>query len=369
MEKIIFKRTFHPIGQGAFYTEIFSNNNKDIARIVYDCGTNSSEKVLEDEIDKTFDEGDEIDILFLSHLHADHVSGVEYLKKRCQIKTVVLPWLDDFEKVIVELDLTLHSIDTGIINPEQYFGNETSIVYIRKSDNEEPFNESQIALGELGAEREIRSGTTIKMNKISFWKYTPFNLTNCSEYDQFENLLIEKGIDKDRLSDIEYFKDKKKSLISCYAEINSDLNKSSLLVYSENEYSHRVEISYNKISSKRSYHECTEDQTGCLYTGDSNLTKKKQVDTIIDKLHNYQKTIGVFQVPHHGSRKNMSLESLKLVKSNDLQLCIVSAGAKRAKHPSKELLGELLYHGAFPIVVTEHEDTKVCQIIGFTSYV
>lgn len=368
MSTITFTRTFHPIGQGSFNTEIFSCNNIKIAKIVYDCGTNSSQQTLKNEIDKTFDKNDEIDILFLSHLHADHISGVEYLKQRCKIKTVVLPLLDYFEKVIVELDLTLHNIGTKIINPEQYFGSETSIVYIYKSDNEGRTNNLQLILDGLKNKQEVRSGTTIKMNKISFWKYTPFNMTNHGNYNQFKILLKEKGIDEHLLYDVCYFEANKKSLRSCYATIYSDLNKSSLLVYSENEECYSVKNYCNEVLTEDSIHSLKEDQTGCLYTGDANLSQKEQVNIILDRLIKYKNTIGIFQVPHHGSRDNMYQESFDLIPSNHYGICVVSAGSKRSKHPSKELLGELLYYGAFPFLVTENEKTKVWQIIKFSSH-
>ena len=62
-------RHIHPIGQGAFYTERFvDDNNATLANVVYDCGanktlSNSSKKMIE----FTFCEDDEIDVLFISH--------------------------------------------------------------------------------------------------------------------------------------------------------------------------------------------------------------------------------------------------------------------------------------------------------------
>ena len=39
MPSIEMKRTFHPVGQGAFYTEVFDCPNGDQKVNVYDCGT------------------------------------------------------------------------------------------------------------------------------------------------------------------------------------------------------------------------------------------------------------------------------------------------------------------------------------------
>ena len=64
-------RTFHPVGQGAFYTEQFGRegNGSEVC-IVYDCGTKTSqehvdrEKVVKDALGNG---SQPVDILFISH--------------------------------------------------------------------------------------------------------------------------------------------------------------------------------------------------------------------------------------------------------------------------------------------------------------
>ena len=76
-------RTFHPIGQGAFYSErhIFTTTE---FTVVYDCGSSTIKgKKLETKINSSFPENQIIDILFISHFHADHINGIEYLKNHC----------------------------------------------------------------------------------------------------------------------------------------------------------------------------------------------------------------------------------------------------------------------------------------------
>ena len=41
------KRTYHPIGQGAFYTEVFTNSDNTKFVMVYDCGTETANNVLD----------------------------------------------------------------------------------------------------------------------------------------------------------------------------------------------------------------------------------------------------------------------------------------------------------------------------------
>ena len=91
------KRIFHPIGQGAFYSEQHENFN-----IVYDCGTewkNREKKSIDKMIKQSFGKDDEIDILFISHFDYDHVSKIKVLRDHVKIiKKVVMPLLFESEK-------------------------------------------------------------------------------------------------------------------------------------------------------------------------------------------------------------------------------------------------------------------------------
>ena len=95
VEKII--RTFHPVGQGAFYSERFFVNGQSNARfnVVYDCGAGygyvtKAQKV----VSQSFNTDDDIDYLFLSHLDYDHISLVRFLKQNVRrVKNIVMPFM------------------------------------------------------------------------------------------------------------------------------------------------------------------------------------------------------------------------------------------------------------------------------------
>lgn len=79
-------RTFHPIGQGAFYTERHNINGTEFT-VVFDYGSTTLKgKKLETKIKSTFPENHIIDILFISHFHSDQINGIKTLKKYYQIK-------------------------------------------------------------------------------------------------------------------------------------------------------------------------------------------------------------------------------------------------------------------------------------------
>ena len=100
--------TFFKVGQGAFYGgRILDVFNQKIYTIVYDCGTRSkgSKELIKESISifgnceykwdyswmKTDGSLDNIDLLFISHLDIDHVSGIESLLKTFNVKKIIMP--------------------------------------------------------------------------------------------------------------------------------------------------------------------------------------------------------------------------------------------------------------------------------------
>ena len=92
------QRFFHPIGQGAFYSERHTSYN---INIVYDCGTtNPSSQAKQRVVNQSFRKDEIIHILFISHFDKDHISLIDTLKKTVQrIERVVIPLLYDEEKI------------------------------------------------------------------------------------------------------------------------------------------------------------------------------------------------------------------------------------------------------------------------------
>ena len=85
-------RTFHPVGQGAFYTERFYDGDKNVFNMVYDCGSSTKSQYLKNEINDAFKDGTgkaEIDILFVSHFHNDHVNGIQELARQYHVQYLV----------------------------------------------------------------------------------------------------------------------------------------------------------------------------------------------------------------------------------------------------------------------------------------
>ena len=73
------KRVLHPVGHGAFFTEQFFADRRNVFNVVYDCGVvYDSLSNLYEEIDNTFAKSTKsfVDYIFISHLDEDHVNGI-----------------------------------------------------------------------------------------------------------------------------------------------------------------------------------------------------------------------------------------------------------------------------------------------------
>lgn len=99
------ERTIWPVGHGAFYTEQFKNEYNDVLfTVAYDCGAKSSGIVQKYIDDVTNHNQKQIDILYISHLHFDHICGLYYLlhtkvngSQDLLVKKVILPHLKQEE--------------------------------------------------------------------------------------------------------------------------------------------------------------------------------------------------------------------------------------------------------------------------------
>ncbi|MBV8685522.1 MAG: hypothetical protein JOZ90_16655 [Alphaproteobacteria bacterium] len=95
------------VGQGFFHSAALIEDDELRLRYVYDCGAKAlyeearSNRV--DELVVSVGRGERLDLLFLSHVHEDHVNGVEQLldgTTGLQVDTIVLPLLGVEDRLI-----------------------------------------------------------------------------------------------------------------------------------------------------------------------------------------------------------------------------------------------------------------------------
>ncbi len=101
MRSIEAKFSFFKAGQGSFYGgRIYYPETNQVFTVVYDCGTKGSSQSLNSEIDylKQYpyypNHNNEIELLFISHLDSDHVSGLKRLLTEFRVKKIILPYIE-----------------------------------------------------------------------------------------------------------------------------------------------------------------------------------------------------------------------------------------------------------------------------------
>lgn len=382
-------RTFHPVGQGAFYSEQFRSENGDDFRIVYDCGTKTSQgkvhpvKVIQD----AFKDSKPIDILFISHFDKDHVSMISELLSQHAILCVVLPLLPVEEKAVLRAYYSEVGNDIGralLVDPIRLFGKKTAIVYVESTANEPvelPPNHAEVSRNsprdsnviiikpngervdaELGNSVNIPSGAQIFVPRYS-WCYIPYNHEYRKRHEALANELNKRtNIDQTRLGEASYIGEKSKELNEVYRSLRTagcgNINENSMLVYSGPS---RCPLGMTHVWCELLWSGCEfncwhEDRPACIYSGDSDFTKVKIHEVYKEVWEN----VGIVQIPHHGSGGSFSVEFLD--EDNRSYFCPISTG-RQYGHPASSVLKDILIRHSLPLIVNECPCSKLSQHI------
>ena len=408
--KISLKRVFHPVGQGAFYSEqIYSGNN--VFEMVFDCGNDRghNEKKIKEYSPKLFDYFEhriinnkdkvwKIDLLFISHFHADHISFLITYKGQYQVKNLIIPELSDKQIILLLIDVLLKKNEIDIdfqayyqllTDTKRFFGQNCHIIKI----NSDKSNESNLLktfnpifkLQYTDNKLIIYHPDPQSHYYFPIWLYIPYDFIKyfCrSDYQRkISTFFTKTKLTSELLMDVkditEILKHIEKKLKNIekklkninitplnylkaqYMKINKDLNKICLGVFSGPvpfhlySYLRNLDLKkYNKIFKKQS----------CLYTGDIPFKATKEINCVeevrkliiksyasLSKLYfesedydfenNFDWHIGTLQIPHHGSGSNYSDDFFKLKFIN----AVICFGLNnKYSHPNGELLLKLL---------------------------
>lgn len=362
-----FIRTFHPVGQGAFYSEDIEQGGQRIFRMVYDCGSLSLNKSdLKKRVQSDFAGDLNVDLLFISHFDQDHVNGVANLNPQ----TVILPFLSPD---LVQILKIYNSVVENIYNtqlaeaPESIFQNARIIRVLPEDDetNDEGPNELTINIGNednlAGRGENIGSkGRIIISEKGNLWEYIPLN-PNWNKYIvRFKAELKKLHLDWEKLitkQNADYIDSNIKSLKSIYNKLNPK-NEHSLVVYSNSIFKTTIDDCFLYKPSCQGwccpflYHL----PFGCLYFGDIKIEDKWE-----EPFYEFLKKtgrlsqIGTVQIPHHGSYLSHGEKVYSMTHPfANLILCVISVGEfNHFGHPSLHVVKELHRNYGRVIMVTE----------------
>ena len=275
MRSIELSRMFHPVGQGAFYTERFrcQDNDNEYINIVYDCGSTTGKKhvLTQKQIGQTFKKKENIDAVFISHLHEDHINGIPDLIERCNVKKIFFPIISDDTKILLKIRMiidgaskfTRQFIDEPIKAIKELEGgdkieliavlededpnrtNSGEEVFWREYDDEDrnPTDSGEEVFGpgiEGVCHRTCNSGRDVSAGinpELDFWTYIPYNFEQISRLQELKTHLKNVGFTEAKLIEIgknpeKYQQKEIPKLREAYKKLPGGLNSNSMTLYS-----------------------------------------------------------------------------------------------------------------------------------------
>lgn len=366
------ERIFHPVGQGAFYSERHEGFN-----MVYDCGNWRNSRLSTSVVKQSFkkQKKEVVDILFISHFDFDHVSKIKVLKEHTQIKKVVMPLLHENEKnMLINLYRLLgyNNSLTLLQDPKKFFDKETFVITVNPTDEHAEDNEEIEILGIGGTGNgngiiSINSGTKLTITtKGVKWAYIPHNFNDHDRNKELCDKLIKGGFTVDSLREdsevtLSCIETQRKKLKEIYNDLEGKINENSMVLYSgplEDKKSFLKE-SYSLSYDSPCLHKPFEfnNRIACVYTGDADLNK---IDIKV-VYKSYWNNVGTIQIPHHGDIKSFNVNILK----DNSYVCPISVGNKNTyAHPSSTLKAIILKNNSYPVLVTEDLSSTYIELIS-----
>lgn len=331
-------REIHPVGQGAFYTEMFSEAYFEPYKVVaYDCGG----------IQQYVQRSKPVDVLFVSHFHEDHINGVKYLIEKNQDIEIYIPKVSP-QTLLLDFVYNLDKTNGNSL------ANEFILNWVIPAFT---FNSEKADYSQEGVTVHIVSNDTavsILDNKNKpIWEY---------------NLFWENGderIDKNILTDICSILNISGKPIydkNFFANVANIFTNASIKKQIKSMYANHSKKGHNAYSMLVYSHpvgtthllDCCKRNATCLYTGDASVPGR--VLSVASRLD-----IDNIQVPHHGSRHNFS-DKLYYRGLN----AFISFGEKNQyHHPGKYELCQIANSCDSIHLVTEDQKTLWCEEVPF----
>jgi hypothetical protein len=364
--------TQHPVGQGGMMSGFLEIPGGRF-HWVYDCGSNQTE-ALNREIAKVAAHG-EVDCLFLSHLDSDHVNGIDRLLMVTRVKEVVLPYLNDLDRMIAAAhDDTTGALTGGFLtflgDIEGWFGARgvERVTFITpRDDDEDGEGGPELPRGDGGGKGPIHpkwwgeteappppSGqgkdgsarvmvqqlvTTAPLllsaaSGMIDWLLLPYaHRPSDAKLLAFRKAMYRKFGPKypSRIKLLMSDPALREKVRECYDLIWSDHNLVSMALYAGPRGSQQWQ---GECVNQHPWwhHHRQGNAVGWLGTGDMHLDVGRRRKAFTRHYRDVLEQINVFGLPHHGSHRNFH-HSLPDALPNLCQ-CVAAAGPNGYGHPS-----------------------------------
>jgi hypothetical protein len=406
-----FRQSVWAVGQGGFTMGSLYQEGVCVKRLytyVYDCGSDQL-NALRSELDAAQSHFSEeadvwIDTVFISHLDADHVNGFDTLCETFdhRIGRVVLPYLDLVSRYYLAASAMANRTATGLlleflIDPIAWvrarLPNANIILLGGGSEPADDLVDPDVPRHDpdSGSVRQARLNTTVlelirldpspgDTDKAEYPQYrwieiepTP-SKANASpllllahipprsdrKLAQFKAALKKQGFDrlgKKNLMAILRKKETREALRTCYLELASDHNIVSIHLLVKPLLPLRAPYATGKSGATMYHHVFhSSGKIGFLFSGDANLGIKKYFNCWKAFYHAYLDDVGVFSLPHHGSKLGFDIRLLDALQNARF---IAQSGSNGHGHPDPGIVRQLEGAGRANQQVSENASTRL----------
>ncbi|SFO78922.1 Metallo-beta-lactamase superfamily protein [Ectopseudomonas composti] len=360
----------HPVGQGGLFSGQLQVGDS-VLRWVYDCGSNQQDR-LNEEILAVAAQGT-IDLLFLSHLDSDHVSGVDRLLAATTVAEVVLPYLSATEFALIVAQNAATGALSGtflefVTDPAKWLiaRGVSTVSFIHSVEENQQLAEWQLLESDgeglsredtsrlnvrwtqpVSKQRSVKHGTVqhfptgaavgVAANGQGLdWLLVPYaHKPSERRMQRFVNELkavFGRALTRQAIARHARNEQGRAVLRECYDRLWLDHNKVSMSLYAGPQASPRI------ISQQQSYSHwrvgapaLSRAEVGWLMTGDAHLAAGRRLFALLNYYHHLRDRVSVLVLPHHGSE--LSFHPALVPGFSNLSTCIVAAGRNQYGHP------------------------------------
>ncbi|MEY9866516.1 beta-lactamase superfamily II metal-dependent hydrolase [Peribacillus sp. B2I2] len=356
----------YPVGQGLFYAGKLNIDKieKKEFNFIYDCGSNhfgADGHLMKSitEYKTSFNLTKVIDMLVISHLDRDHLSGLKELAKETTIKRIFLPYIKN-------LDIKLFSYVLKTLFYYKVISEETKVILINGLVNGNPKNDDSLSLPSLEKLESKASKFNLKLDLGGLensLKILEFNETRFQLFDwlfDFYNYPLPKDeILSIKSSFEEFIKRNKIKKFEDFINCMEFWIPFSKTVYLENIKKDNFMNDNNNLSLCLMHAPLQvleyKEASATLLTGDLDLNKEVIYKGFNSKYSYILEKLKVFFLPHHGSRKNWNEKLVWSYCNNTLS--IITSGSNYEHHPDFEVISKIFLSKNDFLSITEKFDS------------
>lgn len=390
MSRFFIFRKQRPVGHGFFHEGVLRTPTGTGFRWIYDCGGG---KEIKREVGEYLKETKcaDIDLLFLSHLHADHVGGLPELLRHAKVKIAILPHITQIERFLILVrsiaDTTFRLWYINFVRDPvgwlQANGVEQVITIAhggeptpepdedraRERSGDEPPPKvtlrdgrgREVPLASVAGQPIADNHSIVFGGQQTLLRFSLY--VREAELSDLEKLMLKlRGTDVIRSLTS---KEGLRTLRAAYGSVWRDINRTSLCVACVPGAG--FEFLYTRWDKELcGFPDGVMKGLGWLGLGDAVLKSRDEVESLKSHFGPVLEQIITWSLPHHGSEANYSEELLHLAGWPvywRLQLVYVTAKKGASKHPSPSVRRSCEEHCRGLHVVTEEKETEIFEKI------